>query len=57
MHHLHLGGVHDNAVRRDDVAHVLDGGDPKGAFGFLDEELVLLERAEDDAEMAQVISP
>ncbi|KAJ1256975.1 hypothetical protein BS78_K256500 [Paspalum vaginatum] len=54
---LHLGGIHGHARLRDRVAEVGDGGDSKHTLGALDEEGVLLKRAEDGAEMSKVIRP
>jgi hypothetical protein len=54
---LHLGRIHGHARRRDGVAEVGDGVHAKSALGTLNEETVLSEHREDDAEVAQVVRP
>jgi hypothetical protein len=56
MDGLHLDGIHGDA-RRDNVAEVGDGGDPEGAFGALDEELMTAQFFQDSTQVPEVICP
>jgi len=56
-HCLDLGRIHGDTRSGDDVAEVGDRFDPERALGSLDEELMLLERAEDGAHVAKMIGP
>ena len=54
---LHLCRIHGYAGVGDDVAEVGDGGDAERALGSLDDEAVVAQDGENDAEVAKVIRP
>ena len=54
---LDLGGIHGDAGVGDDVAEVGDGGFPEGALRAFDEQVVLLQHAEDGSKMEKVVGP
>jgi hypothetical protein len=56
-HHLDLEFIHCGALGGDDVAQVHHGAGAKHALGALDEEAVLQERREDQANVSQMFRP
>ena len=57
MDGLYFGRIHGHARRGDGVPQVGNSVHAEGALGALDEEVMLPEQHEDDAEMAQVVRP
>jgi hypothetical protein len=56
-HDLHLGRIHGDTSRRDDVPQVRDRVDAERALGTLDEEPVLPQNGEDDASVSELVHP